>query len=197
MKFFFIFFLCFSCLGCGPIYRINSDTNLEAGFMNVCWMRDGRADYSSPTICSNPEEILFTRERIPLSVYSAFSDHNLTESINWINSELGCDIFRFTASSSHPDVRVYLAVALSSGASIHGATSHLRLAGGRIVANIETYMLSSDWSIQYTLEHELLHAVGLAHDDFDYSVMQPNTRRSMTYHITAHDRRILRERYCD
>lgn len=194
LKLLFIFCILFF-MGCGgPIYRINSDTDQEAGLLSVCWMSDGRADYSTHPLCENPEEINIGHT--PIIVSSSFTNENLNSAINWINSELDCELFQYDSRSSHPDVRVYLDAPLPYGAEYHGSTSHVRLAGGQIVANIATYMMTSIDSIQYTLEHELLHAAGLAHDDFDYSVMMSYSRQSWVYHITTHDRRLLRERYC-
>lgn len=50
------------------------------------------------------------------------------------------------------------------------------------------------------LVHELLHCLGLAHDDFDASVMRERQRRDISLanqvRVTDHDRALLNERYC-
>jgi len=175
---------------------INSDTDLESGFMPICWMSNGQADYSIPPICNNPEEIIFPRSRLPLRVYSAYRDHNLISAIEWVNQSLACNVFQFDGAALHPDVRVYLAVALPPPGRVVGITAHWRLTDGTVAAQITTFMMNSDWSIQYTLQHELLHSIGLSHDDFELSIMWPYARTTTRYVLTTHDTRILRERYC-
>ena len=57
--------------GCGqiPVYMINSDTEQEPGFQQVCWSDSGHAIYRNLS-CSNPEEVVWRRNQIPLIVSS-------------------------------------------------------------------------------------------------------------------------------
>lgn len=192
-------FLLIGCMGCGgPFYVQNSDTDQEPGFQRVCWSSAGHAVYRDLR-CADPEEIVWTRNRIPLIVSSFGDSSMILSAIQNFNSEFGCELLRYDGGALHPDVRVYLDAASEDG-RVGGATMHTRLADGGLVATITTPHLMYDGVLLVMLQHEMGHLLGLAHDPFTFSIMFPNYHPDGSFmqvqHFTTHDRRLIRERYC-
>jgi hypothetical protein len=130
--------------------------------------------------------------RAPLVV--AGDGPELAEAIAWWNDAAGFELFAVDADATAPDVVVRYGEALP--AHVLGATQHRRRsAAGRIQA---TVLVSGGLELPtLTLEHELGHAAGLAHDDASaVSVMRPAAGDLPGLaRLSAADRAALRARY--
>lgn len=198
-----IFYFLFSLLtsGCGSMfYIVGQDSDQEPGLMRICWLRDGRADYSqNPPVCRSPEEVVW--DHVPLSVFSPVDNEQLNEAVRLFNRQFNCDLLVRNHGQPHSaDVSVYLNVPLEEGTQRPGgSTRHWRLAGGRIVSHVETHFLTYPATTTRVLIHEMGHVFFLAHDSFSQSVMYyftPDVSYQTRARFTTRDRRLINERYC-
>jgi len=173
----------------------------EAGFMKVCWNPDGSANFNDRA-CFDPEEIVWERDRLPLLV-SASRDHSaqIREAIIKVNVAAGCEVFR-SPSFDAPvfDVAISTDVPRETG-SVHvgGGTAFRRSISGRHRAFVNIYAGSlEDPSIGVkVLMHELGHVLGLAHDNWNGSIMRTSQRSGLEFvRFSDHDRSLLYRRYC-
>lgn len=123
----------------------------------------------------------------------------LKASVRSFNTQLRCDIFEIV-SSGDGDVFIELEAPREVWTqNLHaGSTTHYISANGSMKANIEIYGVPNMEAALNAIEHELGHAVGLAHDDFEMSLMHPNAvSNSQFSRLTDHDKKTLRNLYCD
>ncbi len=189
----YLVILLFFIAGCTPAYIQGQDPFGEMGLMTACWEENGSVIYS--LLCEHPQRITWPRESIPLHV-------NLdTPAVAVINSQFACPLLT-TAPTDDPEIRVTLDGPSEGGLHPGGFTSHYTVSG-RLHAYVQTQLLGGPGEEGRTirvLTHELLHALGLAHDPFHSSVMYPITDWDPTMEpvrVTQVDRSLLNALYCD
>ena len=173
----------------------------ESGFMKVCWNADGTANFNDLS-CSEPEEIVWERDRLPL-VVSASETHSdeIRKAIGEVNSAAGCEVLRFPGVDAPVfDVAVSTDVPqIAGGPHLGGGTGFRRSTTHRIRAFVNIYAGSlEDPSIGIkVLMHEFGHVLGLAHDDWNGSIMRLGQRSGLEFvRFSDHDQDILHQRYC-
>jgi len=205
-------------------------THKEAGLLEVCWSPVGEAQYTNPQdsdrrvtggSCERPEKLVWPAEQIPLTV-AATTDYNavlavgsaprraLDEAIRDVNRQVGFFLLRASSDAVSASVLAQLGTAMGpsrggGGETVLGWARHyLDVDGVGAPVRCEMFVLPTAASLReryLVSHHELLHCVGLAHDDFESSAMYPLTeddvwnglRRSTR--ISDHDVRLLRSRY--
>jgi len=173
----------------------------EAGFMKVCWNSDGTANFDDRA-CSDPEEIVWETDRLPLLV-SAGRSHarEIREAILEVNDAAGCEVLRFpTIDAPIFDVAVNTDVPqVAGGPQLGGGTGFRRTIYDRHIAVVNIYAGSlEDPSIGIkVLMHEFGHVLGLAHDEWSGSIMRLGQRSGIEFvRFSDHDRGLLHARYC-
>lgn len=183
-------------LVCWGVTHHSERTGLE-----VCWEGD-RATYGR-TDCDT-SEIDWPQIQVPLLVAFATDpgvvapteaeQRVLTLTVQDLNRELGFELFRVS-----PDRFVEIRLAPNQGGQAEGRVQHLRNEA-RLGAYVMIEAGLSDSVLGAVLRHELLHVVGLAHDDFTLSVMYPFTPDDdlVAFHqriVTDADRAWIRSKY--
>lgn len=172
-------------------------THTEAGLMSVCWQLDGAANYEGEG-CVSPEEIMWDNSHMPLSVNTPGDPGEVSEAVDLVNSQVGCTVLSL-GTNTDPDVLVLLNEPVLVGVDdAGGATSHHRV-NGRMTSIIRTFMVGDPYMHLRVLTHEFGHALGLAHDDFESSVMFPSqpTSSNMDFVMFSdNDRNLLNTLYC-
>lgn len=161
-----------------------------------------------------PDVPRWSRGDFPLSVCAAHDDepdageHNdrlasLTYAIETINSRLGFGVFRFTVEGEC-QVHFLFNVPYEAGEwDGPGGDSEIVHSGGRAtLCRVETSNVAGEL-LTLTVEHELGHCLGLAHDDFASSIMrdpdlypmESTPDRQFPPRITDFDRNLLRGMY--
>lgn len=178
----------------GVIYGVLSHS--EPGIMKVCWI-GGVADYDASR-CSNPEELTWDRARMPL-VVGADDDSSVRSAIDIVNSQVGCAVLELdTSVGSEADVVVSLDATMLAGRDHPGgATSHSQVSEIGMQAYVETMGTANSQQKMRVLVHEFGHVLGLAHDDYERSIMFPTQTHSNFTMFSGSDRALLNDLYCD
>lgn len=179
----------------------NGETD-EPGLLSVCWQADGLANFNGES-CETPEDLVWPVDRLPLVVRATqgneASEALLGAAMADINEQVGCVLLtQETDTTIRADVEVSFDVPMVAG-SDHpgGSTSFRRDTIRRQRAWIDMYAAPVAGAGQQALTHELLHALGLAHDFWSGSIMRPvQTGQVEILRVTSHDRRLLSEMYC-
>lgn len=150
-----------------------------------------------------PDAVTWPRDRFPLTVcpeaYLDTSDDLLEavtavgEASDVINDRLGFPALEVRTDDC--DVRVTVGVPTEPGMEPGGDA---RIAHGPI-CHVRTANTGTSELRHLVLQHELGHCLGLAHDDFETSIMRPvqtpTPDRTFPPRITDHDRDLLRALY--
>lgn len=194
-------------------------THRERTLLEVCWSPDGRAGYlgdvekNESVTCTGHEELVWPRKQLPITLTAvedleasfSLSDGDrrvkvLRQAIQNISRELGFEAFVWTPVDTTSSI-VYFGGAVNADPS-PGHIAHRRTESGlEADVFIRSDVESSDRLLYRVLMHELLHVLGLAHDDFQASIMFPvmlddTVEGSMSAaHVTDVDRARLRELY--
>jgi len=196
----------------------------EGGLLEVCWDEDGRAHYiegieGETRPCEGPQELVWPHEQIPLTIAPVSAEGEplgadtpqvrvLGQAITNLNRQVGFELLRLGSGLQPSDAEARFGGALEAGEGgvdhPPGYVSHMRLGGTeqiRASVHIRSDVESADALLHGVLLHELLHVVGLAHDDFRASLMYPRTADDWdagyaisTAHVTDHDIGLL-QRY--
>jgi hypothetical protein len=182
----------------GVIFGVTTHT--EPGLMSVCWNLDGTADYSHP--CANPSDLRWENSRIPLVVDGPAESSELREAVSIVNDQIGCQVLRLSPGAGlTADVNVALDQPALVGVDNEGGSCrHLRGASGRMFAVVETINVTDPTSKTRVLVHEFGHALGLAHDPFESSIMYPTQPAQGSdpdfIRFTDSDMHMLHDMYC-
>ncbi len=119
-----------------------------------------------------------------------------------INRRLGFTAFRWSSGASGADVTIAIGVPTEQGFMEPGGDALLESvdADGRYThCTIRTANTGTGEMLALVLHHELGHCLGLAHDDYELSIMRPVQRptpdRTIPPWISDYDRNLLREAY--
>lgn len=180
-------------------------THTEAGLLTACDHPSSRLDYSGDCF-----DVQWERDQFPLLVHASTSNphppadpEDATRSvIRLLNGRLGFDALQWTDTPEEADITVTIGVAQEVGLwmdDANGAASHIRLPDGGLRCEVTTWNTGTNEMLDKVLTHEMGHALGLAHDDFEDSAMyysvRPDGARITRLRITDHDRNLLRELY--
>lgn len=179
--------------------------------------------------CEGSEELVWPESQIPLAVAAQASDvqgfvapgasqrEALDSAIRDINQQVGFALLTPVGDGAGADVVVHLGEAVDAG-RIRGAGAgeerarplgfarhHRTNSGGQPALRCDLHIYSTVGSLRgeyLVIHHELLHAIGLAHDDDNpASAIYPFTsddtmwERMQAARITDHDRALIRELY--
>lgn len=210
------------------LWIIGIMSHQEAGLLRVCWAPTGQAVYVNDEVetrsygftCEGSQELRWPTGQIPITIATTDQDgatissdsprgRILERTIRDLNSQVGFALFRWIPEGTvSADAVVYFGEAIEARnhgdaepTSPPGYVTHNR-AGNALVASvhIRSDVESSDELLFRVLQHELLHIAGLAHDEFELSIMYPITRDELSGpmsagHVTDVDRDLLRSLY--
>ena len=174
------------------------ETEREATLMTVCWDAEGVAHYQDEGnyMCPSGVELLQWTKKTKEVYWSFAPDFNVygeshRNAVKWVNDELGFEALLLSESPLADIVIVHGSVNEGSG-SMH--TSHTKT-NGKIRATITVRTPSNIRAWMIEEEHELLHALGLAHDRSGImspkAGQEPNGMRVRLLHDK--DRKALRD----
>jgi len=189
-------------------------THSEAGLLSACQV-GGRAVYTtdvegsaSSHPCADPHEVRWPRDALPLSVHVALASEgtvgrgDVERAVDDFNAQLGFDLFVVHSDGdSAPNVFLTANVASEDGSS-PGECSHALRRGDGLVesAGVTVRNVGDVVTAHRIILHELGHVAGLAHDDFESSLMFWRTVDVLESptpigRLTDADRETLREIY--
>jgi len=179
----------------------------EAAPMGACWIGD-RIERYEVDGAQNCPTIDWERSQFPLktrSVVGSSSDpvdpiQAFQDASDFINQNLGFNAF---VLADDADVLITIGVPYdrNTWSEPGGKTWHYRTTEGRLRANIQTANTGDTSMLNMVLIHEMLHVLGLAHDDWIGSIMYPVQQdgdRGVSFGrlwISDFDRAFLRSRY--
>lgn len=165
----------FVLAGGGVLYGVL--THKEPGLMKVCWT-GGQAVYAGAD-CTT--ELKWTKQRLPLK-YAINFDAAHKDYVNSVkagadlwNKEIGTPLFVFTDKVAEAKIIVEWG---SVSGNAGGYTSHKGTTGPES-ATITLTEATDIHAVYRYAAHEFGHVLGLAHDDFESSIMFP-TQPGMT-----------------
>jgi len=149
-------------------------------------------------------------DHMPLTVSCArYSEHttggcgDVSRTTTRINQRLGFPVLMMLDRSAvEADVMIVVGAPaeIASGWDEAGGDADIVAEDGLAsLCFVQTRNTGTTELLHMVLEHELGHCLGLAHDDFDSSIMRPTQRPTpdgvFPPRITDHDRALLRETY--
>jgi len=183
-------------------------------FLEVCWRPDGRAQYldeenMNQAICSNPEEIKWSSDRLTIAVIEnnimvvpvANIPGSLDYAVDIVNFQLGTNL-SFTDNVRNADIVVDWHAAFivddndvsplgdSAGYCVH------RKVGDRIIASMVVRPAGENALEGRVSVHELGHCLGLAHSDFGI-MRRVTTTTDPFVQFSDSQRELMLERYPD
>lgn len=153
--------------------------------------------------CEEPVDIIW--DHMPLTVRindGEAWDSSIRDAEGFWERQVDIDLFNVT-NSDDPDIDIFL---VPGGSTHSGAAWHERREDGSLRAFIELYSLGDSISTYYIIAHEYGHVLGLAHDAWDTSIMNPYLDQGLMIDfeepgsdtiviVTGNDKKALRERY--
>jgi hypothetical protein len=181
-----------------------------APVLRVCWEGD-RAVYSEKAACPDPEELIWAGDQLPISALPLDPDglHPLpaddqftlatSSAIKSLNLELRLPLFSLASNQGSVAVRE-VPYERSMGDDV-GVVQHTRDDNGHLYADVKIRSGLDMPTLHEVLRHELLHVVGMGHDDYANSTMFPITPemllsdRLSTRHVADRTIEAIRARY--
>jgi len=161
----------------GVVLGIALNDRKEVTVAGVCWSEASviRYEWDGPQECSPIE---WNRDSFPLLVHAeaAYPDSPdpnkaVLHAIGFINQRLGFRAFN-GSENKRPDVYVKIGVSQDdTWDEAGGRAYHKRDANGRMIGYVETCNVGEISMLNLVLIHELLHILGLGHDDWEGSIM--------------------------
>jgi|PlaIllAssembly_1097288.scaffolds.fasta_scaffold00050_2 hypothetical protein len=152
---------------------VGVSTHQEATLLKVCWSGTGTASYGAT--CT--EDLTWPRVQIPIGIEVVATQEGelrdeemagvLERVVADTNAQFGFEVFEL---STNPDVEVH---AVAYEGNEPERMHHNRDDNGRLMAWINIHAGMDVATLFAVLQHELGHVIGLAHDDFESSVMFP------------------------
>lgn len=195
----------------GTLVIVGIANHEEPGLMGICWEDDGSVSYEVDGSDECPEMIW---NHAPPFVVTAVTDNPHASDpraatrgvVETINHRLGFELLQFDSGEcgENVDICVTTGVAHEPGfMDTSGSAAHFAVDvdGELPVLHCEarTSNTGTRELLGLVLQHELLHCMGLAHDDFDSSIMRETQRstpdREFPPRITDSDRDLLRSMY--
>jgi hypothetical protein len=198
----------------GVVYGVR--THREEGLLQVCWVDDdrgGRAVRYFDTNklesgrpiggpCENPEELVWPRKQIPITVTANGDSPRfpsvVKQAVSDINRQLGFVLFVVEREGGFVVIE---SAPIEQGRPL-GYTQHYWAFGSLGALVGVSSAAGSERMVYLITRHELLHVVGLGHDQYNpSSCMHPltaddtNEQRMGAARITDFDNRLLNERY--
>jgi len=167
-------------------------THKEAGLLQGCRTSDGSLDFPEKS-CFAVKWAPGTKTLVVGDLYAEPWQHKaLSSSIKKINKELGWSMLSYT-DTTQPDILVSFNRQVTDP-NIAARTIHsLREDGIVMKVYIASFDTVTDRAVmELVLGHEILHGIGLAHDQEDDSIMH---LPPSSFSITNHDRKLLRGLY--
>ena len=180
-------------------------THTEAGLLTACDGPGGRLDYSGECY-----DVTWDKDQFPLQVsasttnpYPPEDPEDATQSvIRLINGRLGFTALEWRGEELSADITVDIATAQEVDnwmGDSNGSASHMRMPDGTLRCEVATWNTGTLEVLDKVLTHEMYHALGLAHDDFEDSAMfptvSPDGNRLTRLRATDTDRSTLRDLY--
>lgn len=194
-------------------------THREPGLLQVCWQPNDSAAYANPgdlegleapdAPCAEPEELRWDRKQVPLKVaWQALQDSDeraLKAAIQDINAQLGFKMLVETPEGEASDIVVELEAHLVGEKNPPAGWAHHVRSNGVVGCDAKIRSLAASERFVYLVaHHELLHCIGLAHDqDNPASAIYPLTSDDTledtmkAVRITDFDRALIRRLYHD
>lgn len=202
----------------------------EETLLEVCW-NNSRAEYvgeievESIPCLGQTEELIYSKEHIPLTVTPLSYDNHLLESddrdskviasaAKTINDQFGFDlvkmVYRTDAINEDGQIKARLIVHTQApytpgsrvlSSKVPGWAIHSRRPDGSIQCDVYLRGGLSERFMYLVALEELGHAIGLAHDDYRGSAMYPKTmddtesKRMIPSRFSDMDRERIRELY--
>lgn len=170
----------FALLAVGAIALViyGNTTHSEPDLMPVCW-EDGHACYAGCT-CPEPEPLVW-QQGLPLTVVTIDNDGQVIPrtpgpvltAIADINAQLGSEVLVITYERDADIEVIFRAAYVIDESMIDGAQGYCKHQNnGERLHAIVGVRPAGDTRHEYRVTfHELGHALGLAHDDFESSIM--------------------------
>ena len=160
-------------------------THHERTLLLACW-GNNTANYvekGTRPNCDQPEEVIWPSKQIPITVTVLGMDgsetadpafaKSMAAEVRSLDAELGMGLFSMVQSAGYVSARE-VPYERSMGDE-RGIVVHHRDSQGQIFVDMRIVSGLDMSTFHEVVRHELLHAAGLAHDDYEESVMFPIT----------------------
>ncbi len=160
-------------VGAAVAIAIGVATHREETFLHVCYDTYGGPDSYDET-CPEVDWpidqcpfLIEVRGETPPSHHKQF-----TRALDALNRRVGYHMVSECEVGQVPDMHIRFNVPYEKGRfEASGHVNHFKRRDGRLFAEIKIGNTSSDELLYYVIQHEVLTAIGLAHDDYQSSIM--------------------------
>lgn len=196
----------------------------EEGLLKACWdqgiarYEKGSAEEVGPDteeFCAEPEDLIWLQKQIPISIIAnqpggtrldTKSDEYrvLSHAVRDLNGQFRFNILNFAIPNETIDaeVRIGTPIEVLKNRNPPGHVIHAKIDDTiHGIVSIRSDVAADDRLLYLVAQHELLHLIGLKHDDFESSLMFPITREDWnakslsSAHVTDHDVELIQKLY--